>query len=435
MYKEQIRAYLEKNKENIVANLCELVRIPSVTGTKHCITALHKCEEMLESVCEKTETFEDRLYSLGEIDGHKKIGIFTHCDVVPADEAQWNYLPFEPTRKGNCLIGRGVEDDKGGFIQALYALKCIKELNLPFNSGVTFFVGGTEEAGGMEDIISFTKNHPMPNISFSPDCDFPFSMGEKSMIHIKVRAKKSFESIENFEGGTVMNAVPSSANAKLLTGEEVKAEGIGAHAAMPEGSKSAIKELSNMLIRNENVSLSDKEILREIALLQSDFYGSYLEIATEEEGFGKLTCVMGKAFCEDKKVNFTLDIRFGASTDLNATANHIKTFLDIKGFELISIDLSQGFTLNNHPAKDVLEKVYTDFGFKEKPFISAGGTYSRHLKNSFSIGVVCGENEPDIIMPEGRGGIHQSDEMICIDRLLNGINVFVNYLLSVDKII
>ncbi len=63
-------------------------------------------------------------------------------------------------------------DDKGPAVMCLYALKAIKELEIPLNKRVWLIVGTSEEAE-WTDIASFKKEFPVPDFGFSPDGGFP----------------------------------------------------------------------------------------------------------------------------------------------------------------------------------------------------------------------------------------------------------------------
>jgi len=63
-------------------------------------------------------------------EGKDIIGIAAHLDIVPAGEG-WSTDPFTLTRKGDVLYGRGVSDDKGAVVAALYALKVLQEEAFP----------------------------------------------------------------------------------------------------------------------------------------------------------------------------------------------------------------------------------------------------------------------------------------------------------------
>ena len=57
-----------------------------------------------------------------------RLGLLTHADVRPADEAAWKTDPFTLDRDSEPgrLLGRGVEDDKAAVAAALYSLKALR---------------------------------------------------------------------------------------------------------------------------------------------------------------------------------------------------------------------------------------------------------------------------------------------------------------------
>ena len=52
--------------------------------------------------------------------------VLTHVDVVPAGDG-WDTDPFQMVIKDGMAYGRGVSDDKGAAIVALYCLKALKD--------------------------------------------------------------------------------------------------------------------------------------------------------------------------------------------------------------------------------------------------------------------------------------------------------------------
>lgn len=58
----------------------------------------------------------------------KTVIIYSHYDVVPADDAAlWSSPPFQLTGKDGYLYGRGASDDKGPTIAILCAIKELVE--------------------------------------------------------------------------------------------------------------------------------------------------------------------------------------------------------------------------------------------------------------------------------------------------------------------
>ena len=148
--KEKIHAL----SEEMVANLGRLVAIDSQLGTpeegkpfgegpaKALSVGLQIAEEMgfrtvnLDNYCGYAE--------MGE--GDEIVGIAGHLDIVPVG-GDWSYNPFELTRKGDYVYGRGTTDDKGPVMEALYAMKLLRDSGVKLNKRVRLIMGCNEETG------------------------------------------------------------------------------------------------------------------------------------------------------------------------------------------------------------------------------------------------------------------------------------------------
>lgn len=78
----------------------------------------------------------------------KKILFYGHYDVIPADneQAKWKHDPFMLTGEGGYLYGRGISDNKGPIMAAIYAAhELANEQNL--GSDILFLIEGEEESG------------------------------------------------------------------------------------------------------------------------------------------------------------------------------------------------------------------------------------------------------------------------------------------------
>ena len=74
--------------------------------------------------------------------------LYVHYDVQPTDPIElWETDPFEPTRVGDRLYGRGMSDDKGNIAARLAVLDAFKDEWGGFPCNVKIFAEGEEESG------------------------------------------------------------------------------------------------------------------------------------------------------------------------------------------------------------------------------------------------------------------------------------------------
>lgn len=184
------------------------------------------------------------------------IGVIGHLDIVPVGE-NWTFDPFTLTEKDGFLFGRGVSDDKGPTLLALYALKELKDSGITPKRKIRLFIGCNEE-DGWADVDYLKSRTSLPVYGFSPDGNFPLSYAEKGSYSItfSIPALKNFSDIT---GGTVVNAVCALASAKtnpngidlslikkhglILNGDIIESRGRAAHGSTPHLGVNAIKAL------------------------------------------------------------------------------------------------------------------------------------------------------------------------------------------------
>ena len=65
-------------------------------------------------------------------EGDEIVGIAGHLDIVPVG-GDWTYDPFKLTREGDHVYGRGTTDDKGPILEALYAMKLLRDHGVKLN--------------------------------------------------------------------------------------------------------------------------------------------------------------------------------------------------------------------------------------------------------------------------------------------------------------
>ncbi|GAA2246975.1 dipeptidase [Rarobacter faecitabidus] len=140
----------------LVDELMELVRIPSVSAPSFAQSHLDDSAERVAALLRGAGLDDARVVrtaaSRPAVIGHRQVDtdaptvlLYAHHDVQPpGDDAHWEGQPFEPTRIGDRLFGRGAADDKAGIVAHVGALRALGD-DLPVN--VTVFVEGEEEIG------------------------------------------------------------------------------------------------------------------------------------------------------------------------------------------------------------------------------------------------------------------------------------------------
>ncbi|MBB6499996.1 dipeptidase [Pedobacter cryoconitis] len=154
---QEIKKYVEENKQRFLEELFELLRFPSVSADPKykgdvLKTAAFVAEKLKEAGADKVEICETAGYPI--IYGEKIIDaalptvlIYGHYDVQPADPLElWHTPPFEPTVRDGKIYARGACDDKGQFYMHVKAFELMMKTNT-LACNVKFMIEGEEEVG------------------------------------------------------------------------------------------------------------------------------------------------------------------------------------------------------------------------------------------------------------------------------------------------
>ena len=165
---EEIKKYVEENKERFLNELFELIRIPSISSLSEHKPDMYRCAEqwtkiMLASGADRAEVYETEgnpvAYGEKIIDpALPTVLVYGHMDVMPVDPIElWNTKPFEPVIKDGKIWARGADDDKG---QAFMHAKAFEYLmkSGKLNCNVKFMIEGEEEIGS-PSLPKFCRDH------------------------------------------------------------------------------------------------------------------------------------------------------------------------------------------------------------------------------------------------------------------------------------
>jgi len=156
---ENIRQYIEENKQRFLDELFELIRIPSISSKAEHKDDMIKTaeaikEKLLEAGADKAEVYptEGNPVVYGEKTTDSSLPtvlVYGHYDVMPVDPLElWNTEPFEPVIRDEKIYARGADDDKGQMFMHVKAFEyMVKSGTLPCN--VKFMIEGEEEVGSV----------------------------------------------------------------------------------------------------------------------------------------------------------------------------------------------------------------------------------------------------------------------------------------------
>lgn len=206
-------------KDEFLISLKTLISYPSVLNEGENGTpfgqaiqdVLEKTLEICRDIGFTTYLDPKGYYGYAEIgQGAELLAILCHLDVVPSgDEADWQTPPFEATIKDGWVFERGVQDDKGPSLAALYAVKSLLDQGIQLKKRLRF-IFGTDEETLWRCMARYNTIEEQASMGFAPDSSFPLTYAEKGLLQVKLHGPGS-DQLELEVGGT-FNVVPDKAN-------------------------------------------------------------------------------------------------------------------------------------------------------------------------------------------------------------------------------
>lgn len=452
--KQRIEEFMNAHREEMVDVIRKLVEIPSVKGEPkpgapfgaEPRRALDKMLEICRDMGFVTSCHDD---VVGTADyspcGNVGLGILGHLDVVPAEPLNWTFPPYQLTRADGRLLGRGVIDDKGPCVAALFALYCVKELGIPLKKGVRLLFG-TDEENGSEDLEIYCRGNKLPPMVFTPDASFPVINIEKGMIRADITGEYAPGSVVSFEGGSIPNAVPDKATVVLrgvpydevrsavlanstgaiITGETadngdiiIHCSGRSAHASTPQTGINAVTALIVFLNRLPLQEGQQRDIFRGLAEMfpfgETDGRSASLKI--DDEKSGALTLTFSKFGMHDGRVSGCIDIRYPVCAELEDVVARLSAALEHAGVHYgKNMEEQPHCVPEDSEFVQKLLKVYEDVeGEPGRCIAIGGGTYVHTVEGGVAFGVERGDTDYHM---------HGNDEFITEDELIKDAVLF-----------
>ena len=381
----------------------ELVSIESISDKQAgCFPYGEGTAKALDYLLKKAQGFgfsiknADYRYGYAEIgEGEKLIAILAHLDTVPAGNG-WEFPPFAGTEVNGVLYGRGVQDDKGPAVAALYAMKDLLDSGYPIKKRIRLILGQDEETGDNEDIKAYHQAEEMPDLGFTPDGAFPVVYGEKGLMIMGLSIPREKAGIDEIEGGRAINMVADFCRA-VVDGEELTAVGHSAHGSLPWEGKNAISIMMDLLSRRDGAPYLAKAYMD---LIGFSLHGEKMGLGYENSGEDGLSMNVGRIEMEKDQVVLYLDLRLPVDASAEDILEKIKRKVEPWGITAWSrFQLPSICTDKNSPMIQALLRAYRSEAEEEtEPIMAPGSTYARHMDNIVAFGpyfpnLPCTEHE------------------------------------------
>lgn len=461
MYKEQIEAYFNApvRRQALVEAVCRLVSIRSVREeaqpgmpygpgpAKALAEGLALCGELGL----QTRNVDNYVGTADMNDKETLLHILGHLDVVGEGKG-WTTDPYGPVERDGLLIGRGVADDKGPVVAALFAMKCVADLGIPLKYNARLIMG-TDEESGSSDIEYYYAREPFAPHTFTPDADFPLINIEKGHYHPDFgttwEKSQALPRVSEMTGGFRTNVVPPEAQALVLgispaemehicnevamathAGFTLTAEGANtrvlcsgknAHAASPDGGNNAIAALLALLAKLPLADCGGTKALAAMHTLfpHGDNRGKALGIAQSDAESGDLTLNLAVMTLTETGFTAKFDVRFPICANEENCKKATEAAFAAHG---ISVTGDPDMTTvhcvpSDSPFVKALLKCYEAYTGVEnaKPLAIGGGTYVHDIPGGVAFGCEMPGFDPQM---------HGPDERIRVEDLLTSCKIF-----------
>jgi succinyl-diaminopimelate desuccinylase len=463
---------VDKRKDALIEDAQKLLRIKSLldeeNATDHAPLG-EGVKEALDFMLKLGEKDGFKSKNVGNLAGHLEfgegeeiVGVLCHVDVVPEGDG-WTSDPFGAEIREEKIFARGAIDDKGPTMAAYYAMKIVKEMELPLSKRVRMIIG-TDEESDWRCVEHYFKHEEMPSMGFAPDADFPIIYAEKGISDFDLVQIGKYDGTErevlaeviSFQSGRRYNMVPDFARASLVVHLEqtevvqryidflkktelkgkyyidngeliLELQGVSAHGMEPDNGKNAGILMALFLA---SLQIDDKacQYFQFVSrYLCDDSRGRKLGIACSDEITGDLTVNVGKlSYSQEHGGRLGFNVRYPVTNDMAETKDKLQSLIEKEHFIIENFTDSKP----HHVEEDdfliqTLKKVYEQqTGDKAELLSIGGGTYARSLKSGVAFGP---------LFPGREDIAHQKDEHMFIEDLLKATAIYAQAIYELAK--
>ncbi|PIF20646.1 MULTISPECIES: dipeptidase [unclassified Acidovorax] len=441
-----------RNQAAVIDATAKMVAIPTVRADKvpphedkHIIAFGALVEGMAKDFGLQYRNVDNRIFEVKlPGTGPEEFGILTHADVVPVVADEWvlddgtKLDPFQLTRVGGNLYGRGSIDDKGSIATVLFAMKAVKDSGLPLARTIRLMIETTEETGG-DAMKYYRAKTTLPEYNIVLDSKYPAVVAEKgsgalrASFPLSSAANPGATVITAMAGAASANAVPQTATARLHGGNladvaarlnaakgafvakyqpqggafgidvaqdggavVVKVTGASAHGSRPEEGVNPLPRLA-LFLKESGLALAPNGYAQAVRYLTdlygTDYLGRTLGLAYSDDFMGPLTMSPNLIREKDGKVDVLVNVRMPRGNTpealAKATTERIKAWGAQAGVA-VEVDHSQGNWMARDPQGAWLATLLNTFGdttgLEAKPVPTAGSTTAKLMPNAINFG-------------------------------------------------
>ncbi|VSX57279.1 ArcT [Streptococcus pneumoniae] len=425
-------------KDEFLISLKTLISYPSVLNEGENGTpfgqaiqdVLEKTLEICRDIGFTTYLDPKGYYGYAEIgQGAELLAILCHLDVVPSgDEADWQTPPFEATIKDGWVFGRGVQDDKGPSLAALYAVKSLLDQGIQFKKRVRF-IFGTDEETLWRCMARYNTIEEQASMGFAPDSSFPLTYAEKGLLQVKLHGPGS-DQLE-FEVGGAFNVVPDKANYQGLlyeqvcnglkeagydyqtTEQTVTVLGVSKHAKDASQGINAVIRLATILAPlQEHPALS-------FLVTQAGQDGTGRQIFGDiaDEPSGHLSFNVAGLMINHERSEIRIDIRTPVLADKEELVELLTRCAQNYQLRYEEFDyLAPLYVAKDSKLVSTLMQIYQEKTGDNSPAISSGGaTFARTMPNCVAFGA---------LFPGAKQTEHQANECAVLEDLYRAMDIY-----------
>ena len=159
--------YLHAHRARFEEELCEYLRLPSVSAQSHHAKDMRATADWVVQHCRaiglKARKHATDFHPIVTATTPKRPGkrphfvVYGHYDVQPPEPLhEWKSPPFEPTIRNGAVYARGATDNKGQHFAHLKAVEAFLQTGTELPCDLTFVIEGEEEVGS-ESLMKFIR--------------------------------------------------------------------------------------------------------------------------------------------------------------------------------------------------------------------------------------------------------------------------------------